>query len=142
VRESQAALKGLDFDAASDREYREMRRQVLVALAQPRGPRRIGVWKPALAAASLVVIAAALFLMGGGSGPRGAVSHAPGLPSTPPVAQSPAQTSGLPASMNDGPQPVAAQDMVIKLVTGNPDIVIFWLTNGNAKEDRKNDSTA
>jgi len=135
LRESQAALKRVNFDCASPAEYQAMRQQVLGRLRETQRPRAL--WKPALAAAAILLVMALLpWLIAGDTEPH---------PEGPPTALLTGVTTAPPANHEldlTGPAGKTGHpDVVIKLLTDNPNVVIFLLTNGNDKEDSNHAST-
>lgn len=129
LRESQAALKTLRHQRVGEEIFAELRRSVLVNVRP-----RTATWKCAAAAAVLVIAAAALFLRGPQRPQVGrAILPAAGVqtarsgdvPARPPKRRLQPRLAA-PHVHKPDPEP-----LLVKLVTNDPDVVIYWLVDHN-----------
>jgi hypothetical protein len=127
--EIENALKALGEEEIAEAEYAELRRRVL---ARVRAGRRTAWWWSAAAAAVVAVLSANALWR-----PRPA-PHVPPrqearapvlIPAmSPPPHRTPARVKRARAV-----KPAAAEPLLVKMLTDDPDIVIYWLVDRNGE---------
>jgi hypothetical protein len=153
LRDSQAALKGLGQEELDPAALAAVRRSVSEALDAGRAarPRRLPLaW--ALTAAAALALIAVLLGWRESSAPTPAVVGRPGVPAAPPSAAAPPSSTERAAASRETAQPrrtarpmkrppeapllapaapSVESALLLKLVTNDPDVIIYWLVDQN-----------
>jgi hypothetical protein len=124
LRRSQAALKSLRAEMVDPAVFEGVRRRVLAQIAAR--PVSRGWWKYAAVAATFIIIVALFWKPNPPPAPPPPVAQL-----KPPVTVEPPVPSRAPAkhlAVRRKPRPKTSQEpLLVKLVTDDPNIVIYWL---------------
>lgn len=129
VRQSLSVLRGAHEEPLPQAHYAMVRARTLEQLTPIRRPRWRLAWIPALAAVGALVV---FFLVRPQpiQPPRAAITPppAPTMGAAPAAAPSGPPRRMVPARRRPGPPPSGAP-LLVKLVTDDPDVVIYWIPN-------------